>query len=527
MNIQNIRNSQIEIKPSNIPIQRKESAGTMPGDSISIGNNGNEDPGVIKLNILHMNDVHGAVEPTLDPTVSEDSPVGGIAYSAAIIEQEKAKNPEGTLTLNAGDIAEGTMVSYMTKGRIISDTMKQIKFDAIALGNHDFEWGQEALGTIVQDLDAPVVAANVVKTSDGSVIDGAKPYIMKDIKGVKVAIIGLDTCETERYIEKEKLEGLRFENEIDTAKKYVPEVKDKGADLVVVLSHLGFDADKELASKVDGIDVIVGGHSHTELPEGFKQGETIIVQAGSQSRYVGNLELQIDPNTKKIIQNQAKLIPVITKDLQPDKQVMDILTPFLQDTERQGNQVMGTATEDLHYGHKDCKVLNQIFADSILDASGAEIGLCSSRILRGNVKAGEVPYKELYSALPFTSEKFYTVKTTGDKVLEEIESRIVDGGRGISVPAGFKYEYDPSLPEGRRVTSATLSNGAPLDPEKEYTVVLNSSTVTRKSFTEAKEKQEKGECQKVFFEAFGKGSPWTNSTDGRVRTVTGGAIIKE
>lgn len=527
MNIQNIRSSQIEIKPSNISIQKRESTGVIPKDTVSTGNSQSEDPGIIKLNILHMNDVHGAVEPALDPTVSPDSPVGGIAYSAAVIEQEKAKNPEGTLTLNAGDIAEGTMVSYMTQGRIISDTMKQMKFDAIALGNHDFEWGQEALGTLVQELDAPVVAANVVRTSDGSVIDGAKPYIMKDIKGVKVAIIGLGTRETERYIEKEKLEGLKFENEIDTAKKYVPEVKDKGADLVIVLSHLGFDADKELASKVDGIDVIVGGHSHTELQEGHKLGETIIVQAGSQSRYVGNLELHIDPKTKKIVQNQAKLIPVITKDLQPDKQVMDILTPYLQETERQGNEVMGTAMEDLHYGHKDCKILNQIFADSILDASGAEIGLCSSRILRGNVKAGEVPYKELYSALPFTCEKFYTVKTTGDKVLEEIESRIVDGGRGIAVPAGFKYEYDPSLPEGNRITSVTLNDGTPLDPEKEYTVVLNSSTVSRKSFAEALEKQEKGECQKVFFEAFQKGSPWNNSTDGRVLSVSGGAIIKE
>ena len=521
MNIRQVKNSNIEIRSNISKTNKKESSGLQQKDSVSIGKGSSpeKDTGLIKLNILHMNDVHGTVDPIMDREISQDSKVGGLAYSAVVVDQEREKNPEGTLTLNAGDLAEGTMAAYVTKGRIVSEAMRKIGFDAVALGNHDFEWGQEALGTIVGDLDAPVVAANVVKTSDGSVIDFAKPYVIKEIKGVKVGIIGLDTRETERYIEKEKLEGLKFENEIETAKKYVPEVKEQGADLVLVLSHLGFNADRELAKEVDGIDVIVGGHSHTALREGHTEGNTIIVQAGSQSRYVGNLELNIDPKTKKIKNHEAKLVPVITNDLKPDNEVLDILEPYLMEVDLKGDQIVGKALEDLQHGHKNCCKLNEVFADSIREASGAEIGLVSSRILRGNLPEGDVKYKDLYSAMPFTSEKFFTAKTTGKRVLEEIESRIVNGGRGISVPSGFTYEYDPSLPEGQRVVSTKLPDGSSIDPKKEYSVVLNSSTVTREAFKDAKEVTEKGYCQQTFFETFEKGYTWDNKSDQRVQVV--------
>jgi len=525
MKIRHVQGKQIEINRKAGPGGNIRKSANLPADSVEISGKNAPGESAIKINVLHLNDVHGAVEPMLDPDISKESPVGGLAYSSTIIEDQKAENPDGTLTLNAGDMAEGSMAAYMTRGKIVTEALNRMNFDAFVLGNHDFEWGQEELGTIVRDLNAPVVAANVVKTADGAVMDGVKPYIMKRIKGINIAIIGLDTTDTERYIGKEKLEGLRFENEIETARKYVPEVKEKGADIVMILSHLGFEADKELAKSVDGIDVIVGGHSHTALKKGYKSGNTIIVQAGSQSRYVGNLELEVDPGTKRIVGHRAELIPVITKETRPDNAVLDILTPYLQQVDQKGAEVMGEALTDLHYGHKIPLLLNQILTDAILKESGAEIGLCSSRILRGNLREGEVTYKELYGALPFTSEKFYTVKTTGRQVIKEIESRLVDGGRGVSVPAGFKYEYDPSLPEGSRVTSTALPDGTPLDPKKEYTVALNSSTIIREAFVNAKDKEEKGEVQKAFFRAFREGSPWNDYNDCRVAVLDNSKLV--
>lgn len=516
MDIKSVRSQQISInKPIQPPKVQEQSQKAV--DTISLSSQDlQEKP--IKINILHLNDVHGAVEPIADPKVSEDSEVGGIAYSKTVVDAEKSKNPEGTLTVNAGDIAEGTMVAHMTKGKVITEAFNQIGFDAVTLGNHDFEWGQEQLGTIVQDLNSPVVAANIVKTDSGETIDGVKPYVMKNIKGVNIAIIGLGTPDTVRYIDPSKLEGLRFDDAAKTLEKYIPQVKAEGADVVLALSHLGFEADKKLASQVEGIDVIVGGHSHTELPQGHKEGNTIIVQAGSQSRFVGNLELEIDPANKGIKSFNAKLMPVINKDLKPDSKVQGIVNKYLAMADQQGSQIMGTALEDIHHSHKEASKLNQIFADSILEKSGAEIGLCSSRILRGNLTKGDVSYKQLYSALPFTSEEFFTVSTTGKSIIEEIESRIVDGGRGIAVPAGFKYEYDSSLPDGSRLTSVTMPDGSPLDPDKEYNVVLNSSTISRKSFDGAKNKKLTGSCQETFFEYFKQKGPWSNDPDDRVKS---------
>jgi len=186
MGIRGVRNQQIRVgKNQSVKIKKSEHIPT-PSDKISIGVDKSDDKPV-KLNILHMNDFHGAVEPMLDPDVSKDSSVGGIAYSKTVIDKEREKNPEGTMVLNAGDIAEGTMVAYLSKGRVVTDAFKELKFDALALGNHDFAWGQGDLRNMVEGIDTPIVAANVTKTKNGEVMDGAKPYIV-NLKNLSIRL---------------------------------------------------------------------------------------------------------------------------------------------------------------------------------------------------------------------------------------------------------------------------------------------------------------------------------------------------
>jgi 2',3'-cyclic-nucleotide 2'-phosphodiesterase (5'-nucleotidase family) len=514
MDVGNVRNGLIPVSlPSGKPLSGEESPAAQ-GDTVSIGNAGGN---TVRLDILHMNDVHGQVSPKMAPKITPDGPVGGLAHVKTVVDRERAKNPEGTLTLNAGDIAEGTMESYLTQGKAVAAAFNSIGFDAIELGNHDFSWGQDALKCIVEGLDAPVLAANVVKTSDGSTLDGVKPYIVKDLKGVRVGIIGLDTTTTPRYVDESKLEGIRFEDAAATLKKQMPRMKEEGADLILVLSHLGFEDDKKLAADVPGIDLIVGGHSHTELPGGHREGDTMIVQAGSQGEYVGKLQIDVDPGSKKIVSHKAGLIPVIAGEIEPDAGVMGILKPYLDEVNAIGAKVMGTALEDLSFSHKEPGKLNQIFADSCLDASGADIGICSSRKLRGGIKQGDVPYRALFSAVPFSEEEVVMMKVKGGAVLAEIEERLKDGGRGVIVPSGFKYEYDPSLPNGSRVTSTTLPDGSFLDPEKEYSVVLDDGIARKERFKDGSEFQSLGGCQKMFFDYFQGSGPWKNDPDDRIR----------
>ena len=517
MDIKNVRASNIPIGLNNVKPGVKKSQSQPITDSFTPASQSGTEK--IKLSVLHLNDFHGAVEPMIDPSVSEKGKVGGIANVKTVIEEEKSKNPEGTLTVNAGDIAEGSMVAYITKGQVVTDTMKELKMDATTLGNHDFAWGQEDLGTMVEGLDTPVVAANITKTKDGEVMDGVKPFIMKDVKGVKVGILGLDTPDIEHFVEKSKLKGLRFNGAVETVKKHLPEMKKQGADVVMVLSHLGATEDEKLAKEMDGIDVIVGGHSHTVLDHGKKVGDTIIVQAGSLGRYVGKLDLEIDPASRKISDYNAQLIPVLADELTPDPGVQRILAPYIAQAEKYGSEVMGEAKEELHYGHREMGKLNQIHADSICEKSGAPFGICNSRTLRGHVKKGKVTRKELYSALPFTEEGFVTLNVKGKHIKQHIEDCLADGATELAVPMGsLRYEYDPSKASGERLTDIKLG-GNELEDDKEYFICVNETMGRHENFSTATNKKKVGSSQDEFFDYFKKHSPWDDKTDGRISTV--------
>lgn len=479
----------------------------------------NSGAGMINISVLHLNDFHGAVEPMMDPSISETSMVGGAANIKTVLDDEKAKNPEGTLTLNAGDLAEGSMIAYITKGKVVADAFREMKMDATTLGNHDFAWGQGELKNMLEGLDTPVVAANVVNESDGKVMDGAKPYIIKDLKGIKIAVIGLDTPEIEQFIEKSKLKGLRFNAAAETVRKCLPEVKKDGADLVMVLSHLGAAEDEKLAAEVEGIDVIVGGHSHTILEHGREVGDTIMVQAGALGKYVGKLDLEIDPHTKRITDHYAELIPVLSDEIKPDPQVEKILAPYIANAEKVGSAVMGEALEDLHYEHREVGKLNQIHADSILEKSGAPFGICNSRTLRGHVKKGMVTRKELYSALPFTEEGFVTLKIEGKNIRKHIEDCLADGATELMVPMGaLKYRYDPSKTSGQRLVSLKL-DGNEMEDDREYFICFNETLSRHDNFSTAREIMTIGSSQEEFFSYFTANAPWDDKVDDRITII--------
>jgi len=520
MEIQGIRHNLISVMPERTNSSLiSDNAGSQIGDSVSLGS-ANQKPETVKLNILHLNDIHGAVEPAMDPTVSADKPVGGLANVKSVIERERSLNPEGTLTLNAGDIAEGSMEAYLSKGRVMTDAFKEIKFDAIELGNHDFAWGLGDLRAMVQDLDTPILGANVTKTDNGEVMDGAQPYILKDLKGIKVAVIGLDTTDIVRLVGKEKVEGLEFRDAAKTLEKYIPEVREKGADLIVVLSHLGDVEDRKLAEAVKGVDLIVGGHSHTVMKNGEKIGDTTIVQAGSMGKFVGNVEVEFDPSTKKLVGCKPSLIPVIEGEVKPDPQVQKILAPYIAQAEKFGAQVMGEAMEDLRFGHREALKLNMIHADSILEKSGAPFGICNSRTLRGNVSKGTVTRKDLYNALPLSEEGFCTLTIQGKYIRKHIEDSLADGARSLAVPMGtLKFEYDPSKPSGQRLISAKL-DGKEMEDDKDYSICVNETIARNKNFANAKNMKMLGNCQEEFFSYFQAHSPWDNSIDDRIKKVS-------
>ena len=517
-------------QPDTRPLGKKVSDSHSSSDSVEINSSAGKeteaDSSRFKtINILHINDIHGTVEPFYDPKMSKESLVGGIANTQTILKNEKAKNPEGTLLLNAGDLADGSMVSDYSKGEVIAEAMKPMGFDAIGLGNHDFCWGTGALQNIMERTESRGVSANVVDSSNSNKStpwQGVEPYIIKDVNGVKIGIIGLDTPGTAKQLSKEILGNIKFRDPAKTLGKYLPRMKKGGADVIVVLSHLGFDDDKELAKKFkDNKLIIVGGHSHTTLTNGHVEGKSMIVQAGSQTRYVGNLAIKWDTKEGKIADMQASLLPVLANDTQPDPEIQAKVQPYLETLDRLGaNQIVGIVADDLDFDHHAAKKLNQIQADSLFKDSGADIGISLASSIRRDVQKGAVSRRELYDTLPFKDWKAVKLSTTGKAIKALLEDGL-DGGSRIMIPAGFKYRYDPSLPEGNRITDIIMPDGSPMDIQKTYSVIMDESLSKKPAMGNARKKHKGGNIQEKFFSYFEKECPhggWKNNPDDRIST---------
>lgn len=515
-------------QPDAKPLKQETHTPPVSSDTVEIGSSSGKEAGSSRfktINILHINDIHGTVEPFYDPDMSKDSLVGGIANTQTVLKNEKAKNPDGTLLLNAGDLADGSMVSDYSHGEVIAEALKPMGFDAIGLGNHDFCWGTGTLQNIMEKTEAQGVSANVVDSSNSNKTrpwKGIEPYIIRNVNGVKIGIIGLDTPSTAKQLSKETLGHIKFRDPQKTLGKYLPRMRKGGADVIVVLSHLGFEDDKELAKKFkDDRLLIVGGHSHIVLPNGHREGKSMIVQAGSQTRYVGNLTIQWDTEKKRIADMQASLLPVLADDIKPDPEIQTKVQPYIETLNRLGaNEILGVVADDLDFDHHSAKILNQIQADSLFKDSGADIGISLASSIRRDVQKGEVTRRELYDTLPFKDWKAVKLSATGKAIKSLLEDGL-DGGSRIMIPAGFKYRYNPLLPEGNRITDIIMPDGSPLDIQKNYTVVMDESLSKKPAMANVREKKEFGNIQDKFFNYFKEKCPpggWTNSPDDRIST---------
>jgi 2',3'-cyclic-nucleotide 2'-phosphodiesterase (5'-nucleotidase family) len=227
----------------------------------------------VDLKILYVNDFHGFAEP-YQPTGS-DAPLGGIAYLAGAVDRARGKSP--SLLLAAGDMIQGNAWANFFQGKSTIEVMNAMKFDAMVVGNHEFDFGPKVLKERMAQASFPLLGANVKG------FPGLKPYIIKNLQGVRIAIIGVVTPETPVVTHPRNVAGLTFSTPESAVRKYLQELKGR-ADIIVVLSHCGFQADKKLAALVPGIDVIVGagGPDHHCPGLGTRQGPGGFEPAGKR-----------------------------------------------------------------------------------------------------------------------------------------------------------------------------------------------------------------------------------------------------
>jgi 5'-nucleotidase / UDP-sugar diphosphatase len=410
------------------------------------------------LRIIYLNDFHGWAESPPQP--NRDEGLGGAAPLAAQVKLRRQEKP--SLFLAAGDMIQGSSWTNFFKGSSTIKLLNLMNLDAMVVGNHEFEFGLLELQARINEANFPMLGANVIGVSN------LKPFIIKEVQGLKVAIIGVVTPQTAHINAVRQDPQLKILSPWKTLKKYLPQLK-QCADIIIVLSHLGFPEDLKLAAKVKGIGVIVGGHSHTRLENPFWVGKTIIVQAWEHGKTLGVLDLQISQG--RISSSQGHLEKIITASGPGDEAVRQLVGQYRGQVDQVLGQVIGDTTvfldgENIHTQETN---LGNWLADIVRQTANADLAILNSGGIRRSLPAGPIRIGDIFDMIPF--ENYIVAQaTTGREIrliLEHGLSSLPQAAPHFLQVSGLKLRYDLSAPPGRRLQEVQIG-GHPLVADKKY-----------------------------------------------------------
>ncbi|MCL2004350.1 MAG: bifunctional metallophosphatase/5'-nucleotidase [Oscillospiraceae bacterium] len=417
--------------------------------------------------ILHTNDTHGRV--------IGDEYVIGIDRIAAL-----HKNTPNSILLDAGDTLHGLPIATLSRGADITALMKAAGYAAMALGNHDFNYGWARLPELREIAGFPFLASNVER--DGSLF--LDDTVIIEIDGVKVGLFGLITEDTEYSAMPEYVRGIVFDDPIGTARAKAALLRGQGVHVVVALCHMGVGLDRgvtsiQLAREVPEIDIIIDGHSHTALPDGITEADVLIVQTGDYGNSLGRVVISVENG--EITSKSASLIPFEdAQNTEPDETVAAMLSEITANLDALLNEPVGESRVEMSSarapGVRTQEMpLGSLVADAYREASGADIAIANGGDIRADILPGVVTKGGIISVLPFGNTLM--VKTVTPALLREVLENGVSGiivdangdidheqspqGRFLQV-SGFNFAYNPAAPEGERILSITLDGGRSL-----------------------------------------------------------------
>ena len=425
-----------------------------------------------RIQLLHSDDIHGRLDYETVKSGSASFQQGGMAMLASQVRSLRSRAPaERTVLVDGGDAWQGTFISNANKGEAVTKAMNLMKYDAMTVGNHDFDWGQDVLAQRTREASFPFLATNVVETKSGKLPSYLKPYIVKDTGLAKVGILGVTNPQGNTIIKATSVAGLQF-GPAKNVEPYLTELKQQ-ADIVIVVAHIGLADAVQLARDVPGIDVIVAAHDHMPVQTGRLEGKTTIVDSGAYTQYLGRLEIVVDPATHKMKDaiRAGELIAIAASQaLKPDAEIAAIVDSRRSEAEKYTSRVVGTVVNDLDNPRDECGLGNMI-GDALVDYGKGQgwktdVAFYNAAGVRAPLKAGPVNYGQLYQVLPFENT-VVSVDLTGAQLKEVLED--ASGRAGRPQIGGGKWVYRFSNPAGQRVLEATIA-GAPLDPARVYHV---------------------------------------------------------
>ena len=485
------------------------------------------------LTIAHLNDTHSHLEAmpvkiTMNG-VTTTAYLGGFARLRTLVDGMRADSPN-FLLLHAGDAVQGTLYFTLFGGMVEFDFLNRLKVDAMTFGNHEFDHGPSAIPGFLTRAKFPIVSSNIDFSGEPAIAGHVPRAIVHDVNGERIGIIGLTTETTPHNTL--NVGNVKFLDVVTSARQYVAELESRGVNKIIALTHLGYKEDLKLAAAVNGIDVIVGGHSHTLLGDPVKLndiglvpeqpypteittpngGRTLVVQAWQWGYVLGNLRVTFDSTGGVRSYVSGALIPVgesfsrngitispgspayleLTEVLRQtgmarivleDKAMVEALLPYAAELKTFRARPVATATEDLF--RKINGGPGPLIADSMLAAARkARVALLNYGGVRKDLLAGTISVGDVLEVMPFANT-LVVVDLTGDELRKTLEDDIdfllsKYGSQRLALPyvAGLGFSVTPAAAKGKRVGFVEVrgSDGIyrAIDPAASYRTVVNS-----------------------------------------------------
>ncbi|SHF26208.1 5'-nucleotidase [Ruegeria intermedia] len=453
-----------------------------------------------KLTILHTNDLHSRIESInkYDSTCdaegeAEGKCFGGVARLKTVVDAKRAEMPDANLLLlDAGDPFQGSLFYTTYKGAAEAEFMEAIGYDVMAVGNHEFDDGPAGLAAFIDAVSFPVISGNLDLSSSAELKGKVQNHVVLEVGGQKIGIISAlatDTVETSS-----PGKDVVFQDEIDSLAADVAALEAEGVNIIIALNHVGLAKDIEIAEKVPGIDLVVGGHSHTLLsntddgaagPYPMMVGDVPVVQAYAYSKYLGEIELTFDDDGN-LVSAQGEPI-LLDASITPDPDIAARVAEMGAPIEEMKKRVVASASDAIEGSRDICRVqeceMGNLVADAMLARvadQGVQIAIANSGGLRASIDAGDVTMGEVLTVLPFQNT-LSTFEISGQGIIDALENGVsqVEEVKGrFPQVAGLKFTWDPSVaPNEGRIVEVLVAEGdsyVPIDPNKTYLVVTNN-----------------------------------------------------
>jgi len=426
------------------------------------------------LTILQMNDSHAYLD-LHDEYFWKDGEqiykkVGGYGRITSYLNQVRKENPDSVIALDNGDTIHGTYPAVKSEGEVMIPILNRMNFDAWT-AHWDFAYGPERLIKFSEKLDYPLLAINCyLEDADQLVFE---PYKIVDKGGIKVGLVGIAATIVDKTMPDYFSKGIYFTLGKEELPRYIHELREeKHVDLIVVLAHLGYPQELKLAKEVDGIDVLVSGHTHNRLYEPVEVNDTIVMQSGCHGSFVGRLDLEIEEGD---IKGHRHELVEISESIEPDTKVQDMVDEAKHPHKDMLNEVVGETEIGLARDRVMETTMDNLLLKAMIDVSGAEMAFSNGWRYGSPIPPGEITVEDLWKIIPVNppvSKCEITGQELWDMIEEDIELTFSKNsykqmGGYVKRCSGINVYFKVENPKGKRIQEFFVG-GKRLNKDKTY-----------------------------------------------------------